>query len=161
MGDLENFAKDLAHLFLSSPVWGMLVSALTLLAFPVFLYYFPTRSREASNALRQMRDEYVARSISKLPCALDKRRVMRLCLWALSSCLSFWFLFSLFLYFGIAAYLVLAIPGHTLTFIATRSLLSVWEDLDLRRLRFHLLYFALNFVALIPGIVLYTIRFIA
>ncbi len=161
MDGVRDFAEALVRLFFDSPVWGVIVSGMTLLAFPVFLYYFPMKSREASYALRRMRDEHIARSIAKLDSALDVKRIMRLYLWAFSSCLSFWLLFSVFLYFGIAAYLVLAIPGHTITFLATRSLLTVWVDFDFKRSRFHLFYLALALIALLPGIVLYVIRFIA
>jgi len=145
----------------STELGATLVSIALALSLPILLYLLPMRSSFASAALRKLRDEHIARIMANEKSLPSYPVARRLLVRALAMYAAFWLFFALFLAFGISAYMVFAIPGHTISFLATRSLRTAWLDLDLSASRFRRIYLALVLLTLLPGIVLYVLRFLA
>ena len=153
--------KKLYDAIFSSETGTLIACILLAVAAPVMLFVLPLYSRAAVLRLRKMRDEHIAQSMQDIPCRADLSLASRALFRALLMYAAFWLLFALFLSFGVGAYMVLAIPGHTLTFLATRSLASDWRDLELSPSRFRLIYLGLVAVTPVPGIVLFVLRYSA
>ena len=151
----------LYHAIFSSEVGALIVSLLLALTLPILLFVFPLYSRSAALRLRKMRDEHIARSMRNVSCQADPALASRELFRALVMYAGFWLLSALFLAFGIGAYMVMAIPVHVLSFLATRSLSVAWRDLELPASRFCFLYLCLVGVTLIPGVVLFVLRYVA
>ncbi len=155
-----DFGK-LYTLIFSTELGVTLVSIGLALTLPFMLYLLPIRSRRAERQLRRMRDEHVARVMANEDDTPNQALARRLFIRSLTMYAAFWLFFAFFLAFGIGAYMVFAIPGHTISFIATRSLHTVWLDLDLPASRFRRIYLGLALLTLLPGILLYTLHFFA
>ena len=160
MRTLKRLGKLYEAIF-STEAGAIAVSALIMLSLPVMLYVLPRHSHAAARRLHRLRDEHVARQMQDISSQADVRLASRLIAHALLMYAAFWLLASCFLAFGVGAYAVLAIPIHTLSFVATRSVSTTWRELDLSPSRFRLIYLALYLITLFPGLVLFFMRYLA